>query len=191
MFRIIKSTLKDVNELPKFRNWVVMFKEGIKVTIVWLVYLVPSILIMLVFMVLHINSTLGIIESNPSNFSAIIILSSGIGGLLAILYLIIIIPIIAISIAHMANNNSKMSAAFKLTEILNKISTITWSKLIKWYIATVIVLLIIITTIAFILVPVGLLLQILLICLVIIPYFYIYAYRSAALIYNSYEKIGD
>ena len=40
--------------------------------------------------------------------------------------MIIIGPILAIAVAHMANNNSKFSAAFRFHEIMNKIGRIGW-----------------------------------------------------------------
>jgi hypothetical protein len=193
MFRIMKSSLTDVIELPKFNNWIEMFIEGIKVTIVCFVYAVPAILIMLIFIVLHFNFTLGILGTNPSifnsniTFNANIILGSGIWGLIAILYSIIIIPIIAIAIAHMANN-SKLSAAFKFKEILNKISIITWSKLIKWYLTTGLIMFILALITVLILFSISYTLKMLLICLALAPYLSMYVYRSAALIYNSEEK---
>jgi len=188
MFRIMKSTLKDVVGLPNFNNWVEMFIDGIKVTIVSFVYASPSVLIMLFFMVLNFNFALASIGSNTSNFTVDIILGSGIWGLMAILYVIIIIPILSIAIAHMANNNSKISAAFKFTEILNKISIITWSKLIKWYIATLLILFALSTITSIIFVFINLNLERLLIYLVVTPYFSIYTFRSAALIYISDES---
>ena len=44
-FRIIKTSLNGVAELPEFNNWIEMFIDGIKVSIVVIVYLIPAILI--------------------------------------------------------------------------------------------------------------------------------------------------
>ena len=49
VFRIIKSSLNNVDELPKYNAWWGMFKDGIRVYIVHLVYLIPVLLILLVF----------------------------------------------------------------------------------------------------------------------------------------------
>ena len=65
-FRIIKTSLGGLAELPVFNNWIEMFVDGIKVSIVVVVYLLPTILIM-AFAALTILPLLGIsgIKSIP------------------------------------------------------------------------------------------------------------------------------
>ena len=41
IFKIIQHSLKNTNELPKFSNWVKLFKNGFKVTCVSLIYSIP------------------------------------------------------------------------------------------------------------------------------------------------------
>jgi len=188
-FRIIKSSLADEVELPEFNAWFNMFIDGVKVIMVFIAYAIPSILIMLVFVALSFTSTLGIIESNPSTFVADIILGSGIWGLIAILYMIIIYPLIVIAITNMAHKGSKLGAAFRLREILKKISNIGWGKLVVWYIVTVIVFLILVAIGGLIIAIVDVLIHPivgqLLILLILLPYLYMYFARSTALIYKS------
>ena len=38
-FRIIKTSLSEAAELPEFKNWVEMFVDGIKVSVVFVVYI--------------------------------------------------------------------------------------------------------------------------------------------------------
>ena len=139
--KIIKSSLIGVAELPEFDTWINMFKDGIKVFIVTTVYTIPAIL--LISVVLSFPSTLGILTG--TNFNGAVNLVNGTTeylGLIAILYTIIIIPIMLMAIVNMANNNSKLSSAFKINAILNKITSIGWKNFIKWYIVTGMVLLI-------------------------------------------------
>jgi hypothetical protein len=47
MFKIIKSSLECINELPEFNELVNIFTDGFKVVIVAIVYLIPILLVML------------------------------------------------------------------------------------------------------------------------------------------------
>jgi len=187
-YRIIKSSLSNINILPEFNDWVNMLIDGIKVFIVNIIYLIPGILIIAVA-ALSILTQIGSISSNLSAYDINIILNS-IGIIsIAILYFIVIIPIMYVAIAHMANNDSKLSAAFRFREILTKISTIGWVDLLIWYIITGIIFLVllfvgsIITSIIgrLIFVPLGLILM----SLLVTPYIYMYLSRSVALFYMS------
>jgi hypothetical protein len=189
-FRIIKKSLSGVSELPEFNNWVEMFVDGIKVSVVFIVYMIPAILI-ITFAGLSVLSTLGSLVSNPSSIDLNIILrvlSATILVLIAILYIIIILPINYMAIAHMANNNSKFRTAFRFHDIIDKIGRIGWGNLIIWYIVTGTIYIIInvtgsiITTIFSILNPiVGIVIS----SLIISPYLYMYLNRSIALFYLS------
>ncbi len=189
-FRIIKTSLSGVAELPEFNHWIGMFIDGIKVSIVFIVYIIPAIVI-IAFAGLSVLSTLGSLGSNPSaiNFYVILsVLSATLLVLIAILYIIIILPINYMAIAHMANNNSKFSAAFRFHDIVDKIGRIGWGNLIIWYIVTGTIYIIItaigsiITAIFSILNPiVGIVLS----SLIVSPYLYMYINRSIALFYLS------
>ena len=67
-FRIIKSSLNGVDELPKFNAWAVMFKEGIKNYIVHFVYLIPVFLIILFYLGIT-NFLLDLIRESFNNFT--------------------------------------------------------------------------------------------------------------------------
>ncbi len=114
---------------------------------------------------------------------------------IAILYLIIIAPIIAMAIAYVAKNDSKFRCAFNFREIIDKIRIIGWGNLIKWYIANGIIFIIL----SFIYVPItlnllklhnntGIILTVIFMSLIIAPFVYLYLSRSIGLFYISEEK---
>ncbi len=189
-FRIIKTSLSGMAELPAFNNWFEMFVDGIKVSVVFIVYIIPAILI-IVFAGLSILPVLGSLASNPSSITFNIILSvlsATLLVLIAISYIIIILPINYMAIAHMADNSSKFSAAFRFHDILDKIGRIGWGNLIIWYLVTGTIYIIItvvgsiITATFSILNPfIGIILS----SLIISPYLYMYINRSIALFYLS------
>ena len=167
--RIIRSSLAGVSELPDFNSWFEMFIDGIKVFIVSIGYFIPLFLIIL----------------SMALFSGML--------LLAILYMIVIIPVLSMVIAHMVNNESKLSAAFKFGEIFNKIGSIGWLNLVVWYVVTGILLLIM-SFLGFyvnmvISMDVSAIAGAVLLPLLIMPYLEIYFYRSIALAYMSDEKV--
>jgi hypothetical protein len=189
-FKIIKTSLSGVRVLPEFNNWVEMFVDGIKVSVVFIVYIIPAILI-ITFAGLSVLSTLESLVSNPSAIDLNIILSilsATILVIIAILYIIIILPINYMAIAHMADNNSKFRAAFRFHDIIDKIGRIGWGNLIIWYLVTgtiyitISVIGSIITSIFSILNPI---IGIVISSLIISPYLYMYINRSIALFYLS------
>lgn len=188
-FRIIKLSMVDITELPEFSAWIDMFITGIKVYATGIVYLIP-VLIIGSFAWLSYRSSLGNMALNPSTSDIGVLLNIGILALIAMLYAVIIYPVLLMAVANMAHNNSKFSAAFKLSEIFNKISSIGWGNLIIWYIVTGIIYLIIgfiggvITVFFGIIHPVvGRVLTM----LIITPYVWMYLSRSVALVYKSEE----
>ncbi len=153
MFKIIKSSLKGADKLPEFNNWSHIGMEGAKVFIVYIAYLIPVILIVLL---IWLNSEFT--EFNLISFLSFSLPSKiwpGITGLsattldlpimtvegvitsyLGMLYTILVIPIILIAVANMAYYKGELNSGFKIREIFEKISLIGWKNLIKWYIAT-------------------------------------------------------
>lgn len=108
---------------------------------------------------------------------------------IAFLYMIIILPITLMAIPNMADNNSRLSSAFKFQEIINKIRHKGWINLIIWYVAIGIVYLIIIIANNFIAniflilnqYFIGQILQ----SFTLSPILHIFFYRSIALFYKS------
>jgi hypothetical protein len=187
-FRIIKLSLSGVNELPEFNAWIDMFVDGFKVFIVVMGYLIPAILI-IAFAGLSFGSTIMNFLYPPSNFDVNILLNVIILVLIAIVYTIIILPIDMMAIAHMANNDSKLSAAFRFHEIFDKISNNGWINLIIWYIVTGILFLILFIIGSFVTNIIGKitfpLVGTILSSLTVMPYLFMYLSRSVALFYMS------
>jgi hypothetical protein len=186
LLRIIKSSLAGISELPEFDEWLDMFIDGIKVVIVGFIYSLPAILIILIFAATTILSVL----ANPSASAVIAgaLIGAGIGILIAMLYMLIITPIIAMAIANMAYNDSELGAAFRFSELLDKIASIGWGDLIIWYIVVGIIYIIlgiiggIITGLFSLISPVV---TIVLMSLIVTPFLQMYIARSVALFYIS------
>ena len=198
VFRIIKSSLNSVDELPKYNEWWWMFKDGVRVYIVHLVYLIPVLLLLFVYS----HSFLYAI-SHPSQLTIfasylqetiiallfgsinVFIARAGIWFFVVLLYLLITIPILYMGIANMANNDSKLSAAFNLREIFNKIIRLGLKNLVIWYLAIIIPLSIIylypnpnriinLSLVGYLIIMIS-----------VLPYFEMYFFRLVALYYNS------
>jgi hypothetical protein len=202
-FRIISSSLNGAEELPKFINWIEMIKDGIKVFTVTVIYLIPVILITSAFISSFVTILAIILSNLPSLVTSALIgggintlisthvTSPGIGFLITLLYMMVVTPISLISIANMANNNSKLVEAFKFREIFNKIAIIGWKNLIIWYVTTGFVFLIlsivglVINGILGVIYPIA---GTILTSLIILSYIYMYLYRSVALLYTTNKE---
>ena len=194
LFKILKPSLAVGAELPDFNDFNDMFIDGIKVLIVSIVYLIPAIFLIIIFFNESFTNILGIIITNPPTIIFKVIWGI-LGGMtildiqytIVLLYMIIIIPILYLGITNMANNEGKLSTAFKFHEIINKIRIIGWGNIIIWYFLTGIFLLILL----FIGLVIGIfnlkhpIQGLLLLSLIIAPYFYLYLYRAVALFYIS------
>ena len=210
LLRVIKSSLNGVAELPEFNRWTDMLKDGVKLSIVAFVYSIPAILIIIVFAILSYTSN-PIIVTNTLSGATVWFLIGGTGlqalqvwagtwFIIPVLCMIIIYPIIAMALAHMANNENKLLTAFQFRELVQIIAIKGWGNFIIWYIvigilffilafiigAPIIIFTIIIHT--FIrTIPLHLL-QDELLSLLLFPYLYMYFGRSIALFYKS-DKI--
>lgn len=208
IFRIINSTFDGKDELPEFNNWHDMGLEGVKVYLGYIVYLLPVLLIIIDFILFFSGkaSNLGLsafdVIPEPNSvlwqgINSVInsILSIGIAYpqmyaypvySIGILYLIIMTPIMLMAIANMVLDDGDLKSAYKIREIFEEISVIGWGNLIKWYILTGIIFLI--------LMAIGLIIFLLyntinpiiieiLSALFIYPYFTLFLARSIALFY--------
>ena len=121
-FKIIKSSWAGVTELPEFDNWFEMFTDGIKFIVVNFVYLIPVILI-IILLLFYSGSDLRLILTGLHNLNLDLLLSWGFSNfiplLIALLYLILIIPVILMSAANMVHSNGELGAAFKFEKSLN------------------------------------------------------------------------
>ncbi|KAF5089253.1 DUF4013 domain-containing protein [Methanobacterium aggregans] len=185
MIRIIKASLANIAEIPAMEDWKEMFIDGIKADVVGIIYAIPAILIIIISIALAALTLLG--STSLSDPAALLGLAAGagIGGIIALLYMLIITPIIAIAITNMAYQD-EFKAAFRFSEIMAKISEIGWGNLIIWYIVMIVLFIIlsiiggIITGIFSIITPI---LGTLIFDLVVMPYIYMFLSRSVALEY--------
>ena len=148
LFRIIKSSLVGLSELPNFNDWGEMFSDGVKVLIVGIVYSIPAILIILIFNVLSSPSSVigilsGAIFGDPIGVTIMAFVDGAVPVIfIALLYMIIVIPLALMAITHMANNDSILNSAFRFREILDKIASLGWKNLIKWYLTIILAIII-------------------------------------------------
>jgi len=202
--KMIKSSLAGDMNLPAFNNWIDMLATGIKVLIVGIVYFIPIILVIILAAILYPSNIIAIfggIGLNPLAVAGSLleaILIQGIGNLVpilynvtdtaiigsfALLYIIIITPLLLMATVRMADEN-KLREAFKLSKIFDKISIIGFDNFVEWYTITGIIYLIIFAIVNVFYFYVGPLML-----LILIPYYYIYQTRSLALIYMSDKNL--
>ena len=185
--RIIRSSLDGESKPPKFNNWIQIFLDGLKVFVVTVGYSLPLFLIFIIlvstivfFQYMFLNSTATVIQH-------LVYGSFSIAAIIAILYVIIIIPIFLMALVHMVYNG-EFNSAFEVRGILNKIRSLGWKNFIKWYIITIIPALAITIGITFLGTIISNILQfqqlIFLISFILAPIF-MYISRSATLFYMS------
>lgn len=180
LFRIIKATFAGIDELPDFDEVGELFIDGIKIFIVGLIYAIPVIII---------AAILGLLLSfNPSystgTFTGFDMFTFALGYSIYIIVAIIIGLIEVIAIANMALYEGELGAAFKFSEVMDRIAMIGWGQYIIWYVimvllglvAAVIAGLTFVIIIGFIIAP-----------LIIYPYFSMFGARSLALLFASSE----
>jgi Protein of unknown function (DUF4013) len=208
-FSIVKSSITGKFDLPEFKNWNEMFINGIKLLIISLVYFIPVFLIILIYSAVQfvsnpstvINILSGAVIWYFIGGTGLAALSSwlGIWFYIAVLYVIIIVPVMLISIAYMADNNSELIKAFRFREIIDEINKLGLRNLIIWYIATGMIFLVLTAVGAVILIFLlslikfsgimtlsqTFILEDVLIALILAPYLFMYFYRSLALFYRS------
>lgn len=184
-FKILKSSFNGVKEPPEFKNWSEMFNNGIKLFLVYLVYMMPAIL--LAFTIIPLKSGIELIIGVMSFSTFLTYLGAKwFLGVTALLYFIVIIPLMLAAMANMVHENS-MHEAFNFHEIFHKISKNGWSNLLSWYMITEVIVLAILTA-GKILIGITLTIENLdpiLTSLILMPYINMYLYRSVALLYTS------
>ena len=212
LFKIIKMSLDGENKLPEYNAWKNILIDGIKVFITFIVLIIlPPLIIFLVFLLifgglyetgLSISQLFGSMGINSLNFFVtgilpgienLFIITYDMGSPLVIILLVeflIVLPIFLVAIANMAYER-EFQAAFRLREIIEIIADIGWANLIKWYITTGVIFLLIfgIGTIISYLFSISIdssLFYIisLLLTLTLLPYAQMYYVRAVALIYK-------
>ncbi|WP_083804482.1 DUF4013 domain-containing protein [Methanobacterium lacus] len=182
-FRIIQTSLNGASDLPQFKNWMEMFEEGIKIYVVFIVYLIPLVLFTLIsgsFEVIVYPAPISQFTSFLWVFISYVFAKEWIIVLLT-LYLFIIIPVSYVAIANMVDNNSKLISAFRFREIFSRITKLGLKKLIAFYMAAVIPIFLI----SYVAIVLGTDVTYLPINLIIAPYLSMFIYRLLALLYIS------
>jgi hypothetical protein len=184
--RIIKSTLAGYDELPEFDEWGGMFIDGLKVIVVSIVYMIiPTIVILIgVFASLSTISYSSSTITDPTIFFGLISFTAIIGGILALIFALVAY----VAIVNMALYD-EIGAAFRFSEILERISMIGWGKYIIWYIIMIIIGIVggFIASILNIIPFVGFIIALLL----VYPYLQMIWARSLALIFASSEDNAE
>ncbi|ADZ09839.1 hypothetical protein Metbo_1612 [Methanobacterium lacus] len=189
--RILNSSIGGYDVLPDFGNWMGMFKDGVKIWIVLIIFIIPLLILLFVF---GFIISLILISSGASTSVLGKIMLMAILAIVGI-YLIIVYPLILMALANMAKNENNISYALKLSEIRTKISEIGLGNYIGWYIVTGIIYAVIIiigTTIIF---AFGLghvkFIGIIINALIIGPFASIFLYRSTSLMYRSVLELEN
>lgn len=181
LFRILKATFAGIDELPDFDEVGELFIDGLKILVVGIVYAIPVIIIGAIVSLIF---GLGAQTTAVSSFDMFAIVA---GSLIYIIVAIIIGLIESIAIANMALYEGDLGAAFKFSEIMERISLIGWGKYIVWYIIMVLlgaVAYAVAAGISIITFGIGIILAV----LIIYPYFSMFAVRSLALLFASSEE---
>ena len=212
LFRIVKTSVDSENKLPKFNDWKNLLIDCVKVFLTFIVYLIlPPLVVLLIILLLlgglssfglDITAIIGSTGMSPINFLVTGILT-GIENLFIISFdmlnqyviivlieFLIILPLFLVAIANMAYER-EFGAAFRLGEIIEIIGDIGWTNLIKWYITTGVIFLLIFsigTIISFLFsvstgsIPFYIISLIL--ALILLPYSQMYYVRAVALFYK-------
>jgi len=176
MFRIIKSTLAGLDELPEFDEIGEMFVDGLKILVVAIVYAIPVYIIAaIVGLLMGSSMTATTTTLDPTMIWALLI-----GNIIFVIVSLIIGLVEIIAIANMAYYNGELGAAFRFSEILNHIARIGWGKYIVTYIVIAVV-----AIIGFLIgmLTLFILIGIILIPLVIAPYIAMFGARAIALLF--------
>jgi len=189
VFRVIKASLAGFEGLPDYEEWGEMLVDGIKLFLVKIIYMLPAIIIgiysiFMFAMALHTFSYLNPATAiNPTVIYSLIWGSAALGIGFAIIYSLLVYPIMAVGIGNMAFYNGDLGSAFKLGDIFSTISKIGWVDLIIWYIAVIMVgVTIFVAGTLIALIPI---LGWLFITLIIYPYLYLFFGRTLAWLYAS------
>ncbi len=184
ILRIIKSTIAGYDDLPEFDDLGELFIDGLKVLIVGIIYNIIPLIVILIGIFGSIAAVGGAanITANPLAFAGLLGATVIIGLILAFIFGIFEI----IALANMAFYN-ELGAAFKFSEIVERISKIGWGKYIIWFIIMIVIWIIvtIITSILSAIPYIGIIIAI----IFVYSYFYMFAGRSIALIFALTEEI--
>lgn len=180
LFRVLKATFAGIDDVPEFDEAGELFIDGLKILVVGFVYAIPVFIIGAIISLIFGVSA----GSTVSSFDMFAILA---GSLVYVILAIIIGLIESIAIANMALYEGELGAAFKFSEVMDRISAIGWGKYIIWYIVMILIGIIaylVAAGISILTFGIG----IILVILVIAPYISVFGARSLALLFASSEE---
>ena len=187
LLRVLKASLAGLEELPEFDEWVDMIVDGIKVLLVGIVYSLPAIVIMIGSIItmwasLSSMTAMQTMGMSPSTTLGMFTGIGFVGMIVAMLYLLIITPVLYVAIANMAYYE-ELGAALRFSAIVGLISQIGWVDLIVWYVVVILIGFVVgfITTVLSIIPLIGLVISL----LVVYPYYNIFLFRAVAWLYAS------
>ncbi|MGF7119568.1 DUF4013 domain-containing protein [Methanobacterium oryzae] len=133
MLRIIKSTLAGIDEVPGFDDLGELFIDGIKILIVSIVYMIVPLIIYFVALLplMFTSDPYSMMSGLMSGLTIVILL---IDIVVAIIFSLVLYP----AIVNMALYDSELGAAFRFSEILDRIKAIGWGDYILWIIAIIV-----------------------------------------------------
>jgi hypothetical protein len=126
--RILKSTIVGIDELPEFDDWGDMFVDGLKVFVVYIIYLLIPLIVIFVGVFSTMASTAA---TNTGAFvpSTSLFAMLGVTGIIGLILSWIFGLFAYMAIANMALYDD-IGAAFRFSEILDRIKMIGWGKYI-------------------------------------------------------------
>ena len=181
LLRIVKATFAGIDEQPDFDEIGELFIDGLKILVVNIAYMIIPFIVIFAGIYGSILAY-GNLFTNPYTAFGLI------GGiaLIGILLLIIFGIFEIIAIANMALYDGELGAAFRFSEILERISMIGWVNYIIWLIVMFVIGVVggIIASILGIIPYIGMIIAF----LTVYPYLYMIYARSLALLFASSEE---
>lgn len=143
----IKGTINGNDPLPEYKNWSNMFIQGLKVAIVRFVYLLPGIILFLIF---HERDH---IFNDATNISLL-------GPYIGILALTIIVWLIfylfsIVAIPNMINEGS-LKSAFNIKKLIKIIKSVGFFRYVKFYLGCIVLIVGILGTLLILISLIGL-----------------------------------
>lgn len=172
--RTVKTTIMGKFEPPEFKEWGGMLIDGLKMFLVGLIYQTIPIIILIAGVVMIIAG------SSTTKILGLLIILLG-------LFIMLIVGIIMVmAISNMAYYG-KVGAALRFGEIRRRIESIGWLNYIMLLIILVVIYILIAVGATLVsLIPfVGLVLT----CLLVYPFMYLFIYRAYGLIFR--ETLGE
>jgi MFS family permease len=189
----VMEIYRGTKPAPELEHWGKLFIDGLKLIVAWLIYMIPVIVVVLLFGGWAVFSAIQQVtmSGNPDYFTSnpeliMPLIATFLVGLFIALVLALIIGIIATIGSIRMARKERFGEAFNFSGIFETIRTIGWGR----YILALIVLFIVMMVFWFILAIIMAIPYIgWLIYLVLIPLLSIFQARYLAMVYNEGEEL--